>query len=170
MPWVHVWHKLSTGELKKNWTWNSEHLGLPRVHVWHKLSTGELKKKIEHGWTFNAEHIQKGETNSRIDNGRSDKIVFIIIIIIIFFIINNVNIIIIILIIREDKFSLCECACLEKKIFNGLHQIFYVQIVSGYYFANNVGGATIWTNIIWSTICWWFQRRRGKYEYFVFEP
>ena len=41
----------------------------------------------------------------------------------------NVNIIIIILIIREDKFSLCECACLEKKIFKGLHQIFYVQIV-----------------------------------------
>ena len=50
----------------------------------------------------------------------------------------NVNIIIIILIIREDKFSLCECACLEKKIFKGLHQIFYVQIVFGYYFANNV--------------------------------
>ena len=23
-----------------------EHLGLPRVHVWHKLSTGELKKKL----------------------------------------------------------------------------------------------------------------------------
>ena len=74
----------------------------------------------------------------------------------------------IILIIREDKFSLCECACLEKKIFKGLHQIFYVQIVFGYYFANNIGGATIWTNIIWSTICWWFQRRRGKYEYFRF--
>ena len=70
-------------------------------------------------WTFNTEHIQEGETNSRID---------------------------IILIIREDKFSLCECACLEKKIFEGLHQIFYVQIVFGYYFANNVGGATIWTN------------------------
>ena len=68
---------------------------------------------------------------------------FLLLIIIIFFIINNVNIIIIILIIREDKFSLCECACLEKKIFNGLHQIFYVQIVFGYYFANNVGGATI---------------------------
>ena len=49
----------------------------------------------------------------------------------------------IILIIREDKFSLCECACLEKKIFKGLHQIFYVQIVFGYYFANNVGGAAI---------------------------
>ena len=70
-------------------------------------------------WTFNTEHIQEGETNSRID---------------------------IILIIWEDKFSLCECACLEKKIFKGLHQIFYVQIVFGYYFANNVGGATIWTN------------------------
>ena len=40
--------------------------------------------------------------------------------------------IIIILLIREDKFSLCECACLEKKIFKGLHQIFYVQIVFGY--------------------------------------
>ena len=25
----------------------------------------------------------------------------------------------------------------------GLHQIFYVQIVFGYYFANNEGGATI---------------------------
>ena len=48
--------------------------------------------------------------------------------------------------LEEDKFSLCECACLEKKIFKGLHQIFYVQIVFGYYFANNVGGATIWTN------------------------
>ena len=99
-------------------------------------------------WTFNTEHIQESETNSRIDNRRSDRIVFIIIIITIFiiFIIINVNIIIIILIIREDKFSLCECACLEKKIFKGLHQIFYVQIVFGYYFANNVGGATIWTN------------------------
>ena len=120
---------------------------MPRVHVWHKLSTGELKK-IEHGWTFNTEHIQAGETNSRIDNRRSDRIVFIIIIIIIIiiFIIFNVNIIIIILIIREDKFSLCECACLEKKIFKGLHQIFYVQIVFGYYFVNNVGDATIWTN------------------------
>ena len=29
---------------------------------------------------------------------------------------------------------------MEKKIFKGLHQIFYVQIVFGYYFANNVGG------------------------------
>ena len=73
-------------------------------------------------------------------------IIIIIIIIFIIFIIFNVNIIIIILIIREDKFSLCECACLEKKIFKGLHQIFYVQIVFGYYFANNVGAATIWTN------------------------
>ena len=35
---------------------------------------------------------------------------------------------------------------MEKKIFKGLHQIFYVQIVFGDYFANNVGGATIWTN------------------------
>ena len=78
-------------------------------------------------WTFNTEHIQE-------DIRWSDRIVIIIIIIII------------ILIIREDKFSLCECACLEKKIFKGLHQIFYVQIVFGYYFANNVGGATIWTN------------------------
>ena len=61
-------------------------------------------------WTFNTEHIQlqEGETNSRIDNRRSDRIVIIIIIII------NVNIIIIILIIREDKYSLCEYACLEK--------------------------------------------------------
>ena len=100
-------------------------------------------------WTFNTEHIQEGETNSRIDIRRSDRIVFIIIIIIIIiiiFIIIIVNIIIIILIFRDDKFSLCECACLEKKIFKGLHQIFYVQIVFGYYFANNVGGATIWTN------------------------
>ena len=115
----------------------------------HKLPTGEPKRTLNMElWTFNTEHIQKSETNSRIDNRRSDRIVFIIIIIIIFiiFIIINVNIIIIILIIREDKFSLCECACLEKKIFKGLHQIFYVQIVFGYYFANNVGGATIWTN------------------------
>ena len=78
-------------------------------------------------WTFNTEHFQEGETNSRIDIRRSDRIVIII------FIIVHVNIIIIIiLIIREDKFSLCECACLEKKIFKGLHQIFYVQIVFGY--------------------------------------
>ena len=35
---------------------------------------------------------------------------------------------------------------LEKKIFKGLHQIFDVQIVFGYYFANNIGGTTIWTN------------------------
>ena len=32
---------------------------------------------------------------------------------------------------------------LEKKSFKGLHQIFYVQIVFGHYFANNVGGTTI---------------------------
>ena len=31
----------------------------------------------------------------------------------------------------------------EKKIFKVLHSICYVQIVFGYYFANNVGGATI---------------------------
>ena len=61
-------------------------------------------------WTCNTENIQEGETNSRIDNRRSDRIVIIIIIIIII----NVNIIIIILIIREDKFSLCEYACLER--------------------------------------------------------
>ena len=110
----------------------------------HKLPTGELKRTVTMElWSFNTEHIQEGETNSRIDIRWSDRIVIIIIIIII---IINVNIIIIILIIREDKFSLCECACLEKKIFKGLHQIFYVQIVFGYYFANNVGGATIWTN------------------------
>ena len=107
----------------------------------HKLPKGEPKRTLNMElWTFNTEHIQEGETNSRIDNRRSERIVIIIIIII------NVNIIIIILIIREDKFSLCECACLEKKIFKGLHQIFYIQIVFGYYFANNVGGATIWTN------------------------
>ena len=99
----------------------------------HKLPAGELKR------TLNMEHIQEGEINSRIDIRRSDRIV-IIIIIIIFIII--VNIIIIMIIIREDKFSICECACLEKKIFKGLHQIFYVRIVFGYYFANNVGGAT----------------------------
>ena len=32
---------------------------------------------------------------------------------------------------------------LEKKIFKGFHQIFYVQIVFGYYFADNIGGTTI---------------------------
>ena len=32
---------------------------------------------------------------------------------------------------------------LEKKIFKGSHQLFYVQIFLGYYFANNVGGTTI---------------------------
>ena len=94
----------------------------------HKLPTGELKRTVTMElWSFNTEHIQEGETNSRIDIRWSDRIVIIIIIIII-----NVNIIIIILIIREDKFSLCECACLEKKIFKGLHQIFYVQIIFGY--------------------------------------
>ena len=109
----------------------------------YKLPTGELKRTLNMElWTFNNEPIQEGETSSRIDIRWSDWIVIIIII----FIIINVNIIIIILIIREDKISLCECACLEKKIFKGLHQIFYVQIVFGYYFANNVGGATIWTN------------------------
>ena len=94
-------------------------------------------------WTFNTEHIQESETNWRIDIRWSDRIVIIIDIIIT--IIINVNIIIIILIVREDKFSLCECVCLEKKIFKGLHQIFYVQIVFGYYFVHNVGDATIWT-------------------------
>ena len=112
----------------------------------HKLPTGKLKRTLNMElWTFNNEHIQEGETSSRIDIRWSDWIVIIIVIFIIIIII-NVNIIIIILIIREDKFSLCECACLEKKIFEGLNQIFYVQIVFGYYFANNVGGATIWTN------------------------
>ena len=112
----------------------------------YKLPTGELKRTLNMElWTFNTEHIQEGETSSRIDIRWSDWIVIIIVIFIIIIII-NVNIIIIILIIREDKFSLCECACLEKKIFEGLHKIFYVQIVFSYYFANNVGGATIWTN------------------------
>ena len=92
-------------------------------------------------WTFNTEHIQESETNWRIDIRWSDRIVIIIDIIIII----NVNIIIIILIIREDKFSLCECVCLEKKIFKGLDKTFYVQIVFGYYFEHNVGDATIWT-------------------------
>ena len=63
-------------------------------------------------WICNTENIQEGETNSRIVNRRSDRIVIIIIIIII--IIINVNIIIIILIIREDKFSLCEYACMDR--------------------------------------------------------
>ena len=88
-------------------------------------------------WTFNTKYIQE------IDIRWSDRIVIIIIIIII-------------LIIREDKFSICECACLEKKIFKWLHQIFYVQFVLGYYFANNVDGATIWTkfdNTYSTTIC-----------------
>ena len=31
----------------------------------------------------------------------------------------------------------------RRRFSMGLHQIFYVQIVFGYYFANNVGGATI---------------------------
>ena len=31
----------------------------------------------------------------------------------------------------------------EKKMFKGLHKINYVQILFGYYFADNVGGATI---------------------------
>ena len=100
-------------------------------------------------WTFNTEHIQEGETNSRIDIRWSDRIVIIIVIIIIIIfiiIINNVNIIIIFLIIREDEFSLCECVCLEKKIFKGLHQIFYVQSVFGYYFATYACGPTVWTN------------------------
>ena len=34
-------------------------------------------------------------------------------------------------------------AVLEKKIFKGVHKIFCVQIVFGYYYVNNVGGATI---------------------------
>ena len=94
----------------------------------HKLPTGELKRTVTMElWSFNTEHIQEGETNSRINIRWSDRIVIIIIIIII-----DVIIIIIILIIREDKFSLCECACLEKKIFKGLHQILYVQIIFGY--------------------------------------
>ena len=31
----------------------------------------------------------------------------------------------------------------EKKIFKGLHSVCYVRIIFGYYFANNVGGATL---------------------------
>ena len=38
-------------------------------------------------------------------------------------------------------------AVLEKKIFKGLHLICYIQIVFGYYFATNIGGTTIWTNL-----------------------
>ena len=114
-----------------------------RTGYMYKLLTGELKRTLNMElWTFNTEHIQESETNSRIDIRWSDRFVIIIVIIIII----NVNIIIIILNITEDKFSICECVCLKKKISKGLHQIFYVQIVFGFYFANNVGGATIWTN------------------------
>ena len=61
----------------------------------HKLPTGELKRTVTMElWSFNTEHIQEGETNSRIDIRWSDRIVIIIIII-------NVNIIIIILIIKR---------------------------------------------------------------------
>ena len=122
-----------------------------RTGYMYKLLTGELKRTLNMElWTFNTEHIQESETNWKIDIRWSDRIIIIIdiiiiITIIIISIIINVNIIIIIVIIREDKFSLCECVCLEKKIFKGLHQIFYVQIVFGLYFANNVGDATIWT-------------------------
>ena len=109
-------------------------------YVYKLLTTGELKRTLNMElWTFKTEHIQESETNSRIDIRWSDRFVIIIVIIIII----NINIIIIILIVREDKFSLCECVCLEKKIFKGLHQIFYVQIVFGY--VHNVGDATIWT-------------------------
>ena len=109
----------------------------------HKLATVEPKRTLNMQlWIFNTEHIQESETNSRIDIRWSDRFVIIIVIIIII----NVNIIIIILNITEDKFSFCECVCLKKKISKGLHQIFYVQIVFGFYFANNVGNATIWTN------------------------
>ena len=46
-----------------------------------KLPTGELKRTLNMElWTFNTEHIQEGETNSRIDIRRSDRIVIIIII------------------------------------------------------------------------------------------
>ena len=114
-----------------------------RTGYMYKLLTGELKRTLNMElWTFKTEHIQESETNSRIDIRWSDRFVIIIVIIIII----NVNIIIIILNITEDKFSLCECVCLKKKISKGLHQIFYVQIVFGFYFANNVGDATIWTN------------------------
>ena len=47
----------------------------------YKLPTGELKRTLNMElWTFNTEHIQEGETNSRIDIRRSDRIVIIIII------------------------------------------------------------------------------------------
>ena len=141
----------SYGGHRRHTTYNGQRHG-----YMYKLPTGELKRTLNMElWTFNTEPIQEDETSSRIDIRWSDWIVIIIIIFIIIIII-NVNIIIIILIIREDKISLCECACLEKKIFKGLHQIFYVQIVFGYYFANNVDGATIWTkfdNTYSTTIC-----------------
>ena len=43
----------------------------------------------------------------------------------------------------ENFMQTFENLLLHTWIFKGLHQIFYVQIVFGYYFANNVGGATI---------------------------
>ena len=42
----------------------------------------------------------------------------------------------------RNAYKFCS-AVLEKKIFKGLHQINYVQIVFVYYFADNVGGTTI---------------------------
>ena len=95
--------------------------------------------------------MDRDDTEHTTDNATGTYIIFLLIIIII-----NVNIINNILIIREDKFSLCEFVCLEKKIFKVLHQIFYVQIVFGYYFATYVCGPTIWTNFDYTypkTIC-----------------
>ena len=112
---------------------------MPRVHVWHKLSTGELKKKLNLDQHLTLNTFKKVKQIQELITEEVTELFLLLLLSLLF----NVNIIIIILIIREDKFSLCECACLEKKIFNGLHQIFYVQIVFGYYFANNVGGANI---------------------------
>ena len=42
---------------------------------------------------------------------------------------------------------------LKKKIFKGLHSVCYVQIIFGYCFTNNVGGATNFNNTYPRTIC-----------------
>ena len=46
-----------------------------RTGYMYKLLTGELKRTLNKElWTFNTEHIQEGETNSRIDIRWSDRI------------------------------------------------------------------------------------------------
>ena len=170
---------------------------MPRVHVWHKLSTGELKKKLNMElWTFRfatgtcmAEALnrwakKKLNMDQHLTLNTFKKVkqiqeliteevteLFLLLLLSLFFLLLIMSILLLLSSLLERiSFHFVNVHVWRRRFSMVCIKFSMFKIVFGYYFANNAGGATIWTNIIWSTICWWFQRRRGKYEYFVFEP